>query len=409
MASTTTPTKNILILGASYAGVSTAHYLLKHAIPKLPNPESYQIILVSPSTEILCRPACPRAMISDDLLPQDKLFVSIPEVFKKYPNENFQFEHATATELDHAGRKVVIKSADQSEKTIEYHALVIATGASTPSPLHGLNSDADTLRTEWVKFRRGMSQAKSIVIAGGGPTGIETAGELGEHLNGTSGWFSGKLENPKVQITVVTSGSQVLPALRSSIAKKAEGLLARLGVTVVKDTKVVNVQPPSEEKTTTAITLSDGSVLEADIYIPAVGTTTNTSFIDKDLLIADGRVKVTDTLRVEGAGERVYAVGDVASIARPAVHAILNAVPVLCANVKRDLLLASGVDVSGADRLFVEDTRETQLVPIGRRWGVGAAMGWQIPSFMVWLIKGRDYWLWTTGGLWSGSQWDKES
>ena len=409
MAPTPTPTKNILILGASYAGVSTAHYLLKHAIPQLPNPESYQIILVSPSAEILCRPACPRAMISDDLLPQDKLFVSIPEVFKKYPNENFQFEHATATELDHAGRKVLIKSVDQVEKTIEYHALVIATGASTPSPLLGLNPDADTLRTEWVEFRKGMSQAKSIVIAGGGPTGVETAGELGEHLNGTSGWFRGKLENPKVQITVVTSGSQILPALRSSIAKKAEGLLARMGVVVVKGTKVVNVQPPSEHKTTTAITLSDGSVLEADIYIPAVGTTPNTSFVDKALLIADGRVNVTDTLRVEGAGERVYAVGDVASNARPAIHAILSAVPVLCANVKRDLLLASGVDVSGADRLFVEDTRETQLVPIGRGWGVGAAMGWQIPSFMVWLIKGRDYWLWTTGGLWSGSQWDKES
>ncbi|KAJ5321438.1 hypothetical protein N7476_004440 [Penicillium atrosanguineum] len=409
MAPTPTPTKNILILGASYAGVSTAHYLLKHAIPKLPDPESYKIVLVSPSTEILCRPACPRPMISDDLLPQDKLFVSIPEVFKKYSEENFRFEHATALELDHAGRKVLVKSTDQVEKTIEYHALVIATGASTPSPLLGLNSGADTLRAEWVEFRTEMSRAKSIVIAGGGPAGIETAGELGEHLNGTSGWFCGKLENPKVQITVVTSSSQILPGLRSSIAKKAEGLLARMGVVVVKGTKVVDVQPPSEEKDTTAITLSDGSVLEADIYIPAVGTTPNTSFIDKSLLIADGRVNVTNALRVEGAGERVYAVGDVASNARPAVHAILSAVPVLCANVKRDLLLASGVDVSGADRLFIEDTRETQLVPIGRRWGVGAAMGWQIPSFMVWLIKGRDYWLWTTGGLWSGSQWDKES
>jgi hypothetical protein len=91
------------------------------------------------------------------------------------------------------------------------------------------------------------------------------------------------------------------------------------------------------------------------------------------------------------------------------VHAILSAVPVLCANVRRDLLLASGADVSGDDRVFVKDTRETQLVPIGRGKGVGSAMGWQLPSFLVWLIKGRDYWLWTTGGLWSGSQWAKES
>ena len=38
-----------------------------------------------------------------------------------------------------------------------------------------------------------------------------------------------------------------------------------------------------------------------------------------------------------------------------------------------------------------------------------AAMGWRIPSFLVWLIKGRDYWLWTTGDLWSGKQCAKES
>lgn len=207
-----------------------------------------------------------------------------------------------------------------------------------------------------------------------------------------------------MQITVVTSSSRILPVLRPSIANKAEGSLARLGVTVLKGTKVVSVLSPSEEATSTTVTLSDGSVLEADIYIPATGTAPNTSFIDKALLNPDGRVNVNNTLRAEGAGDRVYAIGDVASNARPAVHAILSAVPVLCAYLKRDLLLASGVDVSGPDRVFVEDTRETQLVPIGRGKGVGAAMGWQILSFLVWLIKGRDYWLWTTGGLWNGSQ-----
>ena len=61
------------------------------------------------------------------------------------------------------------------------------------------------------------------------------------------------------------------------------------------------------------------------------------------------------------------------------------------------------------DRLFREDMRETQMVPIGKSKGVGAAMGYALPSFMIWLIKGRDYWLWTTGRLWSGKQWAKES
>lgn len=68
-----------------------------------------------------------------------------------------------------------------------------------------------------------------------------------------------------------------------------------------------------------------------------------------------------------------------------------------------------GKEASGTDRSFKEDTREMQLVPIGKSKGVGAAMGYQIPSFMVWAIKGRDYWLWTTGKLWDGRHWAKES
>ena len=59
--------------------------------------------------------------------------------------------------------------------------------------------------------------------------------------------------------------------------------------------------------------------------------------------------------------------------------------------------------------MFKEDTRETQMVPIGKSKEFRAVIGYVLPSFMVWAIKGRDYWLWTTGGLWSGKQWAKES
>jgi hypothetical protein len=74
------------------------------------------------------------------------------------------------------------------------------------------------------------------------------------------------------------------------------------------------------------------------------------------------------------------------------------------------------LEVLGKDRLSLEKTRysektsgKTQMVPIGKSKGVGAAMGWRVPSWMVWAIKGRDQWLRTTGGLWSGKQWAKES
>lgn len=412
---TPTTQKQILILGGSYAGISTAHYILKHAIPKLPEKESYQVTIVSASPSILCRPACPRALISDSMFPQDKLFVPIPKVFEKYPAGSFRFINGTATELDHANRIVSVTAAGEVQK-IKYYALVIATGASTTSPLLGLNRDEDFLRASWGAFRAALPEAKSIVIVGGGPAGIETAGELGEYLNGRAGMFSSALANPKVAITVVTSDSRILPALRPAIALKAEGMLAKVGVTIVKNSRVKSVEPLGAGTDLVAskatLSLKDGETLEADLYIPATGLQPNTSFLPKELLTADGRVDTNpETLRVDKAGARVYAVGDVASYARPAIHLTFNAIPVVGANIKKDLLLGAGKqdDEVGEDRIFKLDATESQLVPIGTSKGVGAAMGYQLPSFLVWLIKGRDYWLWTTGSLWSGKQWAKES
>lgn len=414
--STQASPKKIVILGGSYGGVSTAHYLLKHVVPCLPDKESYQVIVVSASSQAMCRPACPRALISDEMFPQEKLFVNISNLFEQYSAGTFRFVHGTAIELDHTNRSVFINLAVGSTISFGFHALVIATGASTRSPLLGLNRDEEFLKTNWIAFRKALTTAKSIVIAGGGPAGIETAGELGEYLNGRAGWFRSKLVNVKVPITVVSSDSKILPALRPAIAKKAEGYLTKVGVTIIGNSRVKTVVPQgagTDNVTTNAtITLEDGKTLEADLYIPAIGTRPNTGFVDPTLVLEDGRVNTNaTTLRVDNAGPRIYAIGDAASYARPAIHLILNAVPVLCANIKNDLLLASGKEEisAGGDRLFKEDTRETQMVPIGKSKGVGAAMGFQLPSLMVWLIKGRDYWLWTTGGLWSGKQWAKES
>jgi NADH dehydrogenase FAD-containing subunit len=409
--------KNIVVLGGSYGGISAAHNILKHTLPNLPNKETYQVVMISTATEAMCRPGCPRALISDDMFDQSRFFVSVPKQFEQYPQDSFRFIQGIAVELDHQNRTVTYSVAGGAPEKLPFYALVIATGASTPSPLFSFNRDEKLLRASWAAFRQALPSAKSIVIAGGGPTGIETAGELGEYLNGRAGYLSANVNNPKVAITVVTAGSGILPILRPSIADKAERMLAKVGVTVIKNARVRSVSPEtsgseSNIATKTTITLDSGKTLDADIYIPAHGMLYNTAFVSPDLLTPDGRVETNpSTLRVDKAGPRIYAVGDVASAARPAVHHLLAEIPVLSANIKRDLLLDAGVAemLVGKEKIFVEDTKETQMVPIGRSKGVGAGAGWAMPSWAVWLIKGRDYWLWTTGDLWSGRQWRKEA
>ena len=97
---------------------------------------------------------------------------------------------------------------------------------------------------------------------------------------------------------------------------------------------------------------------------------------------------------------RIYATGDASSFARPAIHNIISAVPILCANLECHL-------AGGEDRVFRPDERQTQFVLLGRRKAVGAAIGWSLPRFVVRLLKSA-YWLWTTPNVWSSAQWTKE-
>ena len=421
--------KNIVIVGGSYAGLSVAHNILKHTLPILPDADSYKVTVISSSAQAMCRPGTPRALISDHFFDRSEFFVDIAEQFNSYPTESFSFIQGNATALDLHKRALTYRLPSKQEEQLTYYALVIATGSSTPSPLFSFNdSDSLALRSHWTAFRAALPSAKSIVISGGGATGVETAGELAEYLNGRPRWYNslgfGRPEQ-KVSVKIITAGSKLLPILRSAIAHQGEQELESLGVSIMKNTRVTSVSPSgagtTDVGTKAKVTCDNGDTLEADLYIPCTGSKPNTSFVPPSMLAEDGRVKVEpSTMRVpssDGVGDRVYAIGDASTFARPAVHLLFDAVPVLAANIKRDFLLAAGPDgeqqaaaLKGGkeDCRYEEDKRETHLVPIGTATGVGSAMGYKVPSFAVWLIKGRDYWLSSTPSLWNGKMWEKE-
>jgi NADH dehydrogenase FAD-containing subunit len=166
--------KNIVILGGSYAGVSTAHRILKQAAKAGP----FKITLVSPNTHFYWSIASPRGLVPGQLS-DEKLFQHIVAGFNQYPASQFEFILASAESLDVEAKKVGI-SGCTGNKTLDYDFLVLATGSHTKgdTPFKGLGSTEAT-KDALHDIQARVKEAKTIVIAGAGVTGVETAGELG--------------------------------------------------------------------------------------------------------------------------------------------------------------------------------------------------------------------------------------
>lgn len=387
--------RNIVVLGASSAGLQTTHYIMKHIFPALKKSKTeaqYHVYLINPSSDWWFRVASPRVAASATRMSSEQILFDIRPGLKQYSSNDITFIEGTATSLSEQNRSVTYRRAGtDGEETLNYHALIVATGSRTYHQAFSMSADtASTLESIKVTNEKAQT-AKDIVIVGGGPTAVEFAGEVAEHRNGKPGFFGSV--SKKTNIKLITASENLLPALRPAIAKAAEAKLRALGVEVLYKQRVLDT---TESGGRTTLTLSSGDKLEADLYVPAYGVQPNSAFLPAHLLDDKNYLQTNDkTLRVDAAGPRVYSIGDVASYSRNSIIDIMNSFPVLFVNLKRDLLAYDATlpneKPKGKDRVYVREDKEMQLVPIGTGGGVGAVMGMKMPSFMVWAIKGRDY------------------
>ncbi|KAJ9666742.1 hypothetical protein H2201_003146 [Coniosporium apollinis] len=414
-------TKNIVILGASFSGLSVAHYFLKHILPSLPASSGpYHVYLINPSDSFYWRIGAPRVVVSNDLLPISRSFYPIADGFTQYGSDRFTFIQGTATSLDTSARTVTVvpcteDGAEQHDRTrqLPYYALVIATGTRTPSKALSTHTTTKVAKDAIADLQTRLPRAKTVLIAGGGPAGVETAGEIGEQLNGRAGFAAKRPGKTHATITLVAGGSRLLSALRPALAKTAEGYLNKVGVDVIYNVKMESATPTGDGKT--EVRLSNGETRVVDVFIPATGVEPNTEFLPAHLKNEKGYVKTNpSTLRVDEAGPRVYCLGDVGTYTRGGVMDIYDAVPVIMTNISRDLHAAVGSEKNnglptGKDRAYKPNLKETQLVPVGRSVGVGAVFGWKLPSTMVWAIKGRDYLTGAAPSIQMGTKWKKDA
>ncbi|TVY88774.1 Oxidoreductase [Lachnellula willkommii] len=287
--------KHIVILGGSYAGVSTAHRILKHAAKTGP----FKITLVSPNTHFYWNVASPRALIPGQLS-DSEMFRSIAAGFARYFASQFEFVSGMAETLNVDAKTVGISSGHGEKVMLKYDYLILATGSNAKGGVPFKNLASTELTKDTLhEFQERIEKAETIVVGGAGATGVEFSGELAfEYGN-------------RKEIVLISSTPAILPAAPSSVQKTAMKGLQNLKVNIKLSQKVLGSTPLPNNQT--EVSLSTGEKLIADLYIPTVGLVPNSSYVPAKHLNAEGFVVVDEHFGVKGAQD-VYAIGDVCNV-----------------------------------------------------------------------------------------------
>lgn len=145
----------------------------------------------------------------------------------------------------------------------------------------------------------------NIVIAGGGPTGVELAGMLAE-----LGHNIARKEYPEIQdfgthIYLVDAGPVLLSPMSKKAQEEAKAVLSKLGVRIIQNVAV-------KDYTDGKVLLADGKVLETFSLIWASGVIAReVPGLPKEVIGRGRRVLVDEANRVQGSAN-IFALGDLA-------------------------------------------------------------------------------------------------
>ena len=355
--------KHIVIIGGSYAGLHAAKTIFGH------KDQSIRISLISPSTHAFFTVASPRLIAEPDKI-QQTIF-PIEETLKKHSEGiNYKFIQGKVEIADFDNNSLTVENA-QGKITIEYDYLVVASGCRADHAAFRLSGDHENTVDSIKKLNKSTKSAKRIIILGGGPTGVETAGELG--------FLYGK----EKEIVLYTGLTGPLEYLGDSKSKASTNKLTDLGVKVVNNKRSTSVD---ESGARSKVIFEDGSSDEADVVIPVYGLKPNSEFLDKKFLDSRGYLKTDKYFRVEGHSN-ILGLGDILSVGE---NTIVNLTYAQKATFESIVDFEFFGNKNSKLKPY-SPIKTTIIVPISRNGGIGLAFGWSVPSFLVKFLKSKDF------------------
>ncbi|KAF3926052.1 hypothetical protein ABW20_dc0108867 [Dactylellina cionopaga] len=368
----------IVVLGGSYGGLIATHELVKKFIPSVTKVtgQKFHITMISLSSHFHFPVAVPRAVVDPSLIPIASLEIPIKEKIG-LAQDQFTFVHAEIIAIDTTSRTTHYTLLDDqynkgAAASIHYDSLFIALGAHTKHPAFKLRGSHLEAISAMETLNKEIKAAKSIIIAGGGPVAVETAGELGS-----------KYGNSK-SVTILTNAPSLLHNVNPDIGTNAKYYLDKMGVHVGLNSNVTSAT--KLENGQTRVQFAKSESVDVDLYIDATGIIPNNEPIPKELLTDRGFLEVDAYQRATKAGALVYGIGDIVGGWAQIAELIF---------MKGTVLGNWAYEVSGGkvgkETAWVTPKNSMMLVPVGTKKAVGAAFGWRFPSWVGWLLKGRDF------------------
>ncbi|MCQ6256543.1 NAD(P)/FAD-dependent oxidoreductase [Pseudomonas sp. Q11] len=291
--------QHILVVGAGFGGVwsalSAARLLDQH------DRNDVQITVLAPQAELRIRPRFYEPNVHTMMAPLNELFDAV----------GVKFVQGSASTIDVNNKRVGYVDVYGTQGTLGYDRLVLAAGSKLIRPdLKGMMEhafDVDEIE-QATRLEAHINALKdlpdnparnTVVVAGGGFTGIETATEMPARLRAALG------EDANIRVIVVERGPQIGASMGDGIRPSIIEASDHLGIEWIVNVSVDSVDADG-------VTLSDGQRIESRTVIWTVGF--RASPLTQQVpgtRDPQGRLHVDAHLKVLGQND-IFASGDVA-------------------------------------------------------------------------------------------------
>ncbi|KAI5920985.1 hypothetical protein F4810DRAFT_680490 [Camillea tinctor] len=305
--------RNIVVVGASFAGHHAARTIAASLLPGSP----YRVVVIEPHDHFHFTWVLPRFCVADGGH-EHKAFIPYGPYLAAAPAGTLAWVRDRVASV---GRDAVRLEGRDVE--LPYEFLVVATGSGAADALPsrvGADGKEEGIR-RLREMQERIREAESLVVVGGGAAGVELATDA-------------KDKYPEKKVVLVHSRDEVMHRFGPELRDAATKGLKELGVELITGDRVVG-----EDTERGIVTLRSGKEIPCDYLVNCVGQKPDSRIIralSPNSISESGYILVRPTLQIQDDSlPNIYACGDVAEthVERPNARSAGNQALVAADNI----------------------------------------------------------------------------